>query len=91
MPKKTLHHPNLADDLDLFLSELCDDWDFCAGVKGANLLKDKNRPLTSKTFTDTVIRAEGMNPEDAHQWQRRIKRRFVQRYGHEVSEKSWKL
>jgi len=59
MPKKTLHHPDLAEDLNLFLEELCERWDFCAGVKGADLLKDKKRPLTSKVFTDTVILAEG--------------------------------
>jgi len=89
MPKKTLYHPNLADDLDILLADLCSDWDFCAGVTGEALLNDKKKPLTSKVFTDTVILAEGMKLEDAHQWQRRIKRRFVQRYGHEVNERSW--
>jgi len=73
MPKKTLHHPDLAEDLNLFLEELCEKWDFCAGVKGADLLKDKKKPLTSKRFTDTVILAEGMDLESEHQWQRRIK------------------
>ena len=90
MPKKTLHHPDLAEDLNLFLKDLCDEWDFCAGVTGQDLLKDK-KPLTSKRFTDTVILAEGMSLKEAHQWQRRIKRRFVQRYDHEVSERSWEL
>jgi len=89
MAKNTLYHPDLEQDLNILLEQLCADWDFCAGVTGADLLKDKKKPLTSKTFTDTVILAEGMKLEDAHQWQRRIKRKFVQRYGHEVSVKSW--
>ena len=91
MPKKTLHHPDLAEDLNLFLEELCEKWDFCSGVKGADLLKDKKKPLTAKRFSDAVILAEGMDLKGAHQWERRLKRLFVQRYGREVSEKTWVL
>jgi hypothetical protein len=81
----------LAEDLNLFLEELCEKWDFCAGVKGADLLKDKKKPLTAKRFSDAVILAEGMDLKGAHQWERRLKRLFVQRYGREVSEKTWVL
>lgn len=91
MPKKTLYHPHsLAEDLDILLGELCADWDFCAGVTGADLVKD-GKPLTSKRFTDTVILAEGMSLKSEANWIRRIKRRFVQRYGHEVSPRTWTL
>ena len=90
MPKKTLYHPNLADDLDILLGELCAEWDFCAGVKGEDLVKD-GKMLTPKRFTDTVILAEGMNLKSEANWIRRIKRRFVQRYGYEVSPRTWKL
>ncbi len=90
MSRKTLFHPDLADDLDILLDELCENWDFCAGVKGADLIKE-GKMLTSKVFTETVILAEGMKLEDETNWIRRIKRRFVQRYGHEVSEKSWRV
>ena len=90
MPKKTLYHPNLADDLDILLAELCEEWDFCAGVSSADLLKD-GKPLTSKRFTDTVILAEGMSLADEKNWARRIKRRFVQRYGQDVSPKNWQV
>jgi hypothetical protein len=31
-----------------------------------------------------------MNLKTAHHWQRRLKRRFVQRYGNEVNERIWK-
>ncbi len=90
MARKTLYHPNLADDLDILLAELCAEWDFCAGVKGADLTKD-GKMLTSKVFTETVIAAEGDSLTGVKNWTRRIKRRFVQRYGHEVSEATWTL
>lgn len=90
MARKTLYHPNLADDLDILLEELCTQWDFCAGLKGADLIKG-DKMLTSKIFTETVILAEGMKLQDEKNWIRRIKRRFVQRYGHEVSDRTWQL
>lgn len=90
MARKTLYHPELAEDLDILLGELCSEWDFCAGVKGAELVKD-GKMLTSKRFTEIVIAAEGMELTAKTNWTRRIKRRFVQRYGHEVSHKTWKL
>ncbi len=90
MARKTLYHPNLADDLDILLGELCAEWDFCAGIKGADLIEN-GKMLTSKVFTETVILAEGMTLKDEKNWIRRIKRRFVQRYGHEISESTWKL
>ena len=91
MPKKTLYHPgSLAEDLDVFLAELCEDWDFCAGVTGEQLVKT-NPLVTPKRFTDTVIVAEGMTLRDEANWLRRIKRRFVQRYGQEVNAKKWNI
>lgn len=90
MPKKTLYHPNLADDLDILLGELCEEWDFCACVKGEDLIKG-GKPLTPKRFTDTVILAEGMSLASEKNWIRRIKRRFKQRYGDEVSERTWQI
>ena len=90
MARKTLYHPNLADDLDILLGELCTQWDFCAGLKGADLIKG-DKMLTSKVFTETVILAEGMKLEDEKNWIRRIKRRFVQRYGLKVSDRTWQL
>ena len=83
-------HPVLAEDLNILLTDLCNEWDFCAGVKGEDLVKD-GKMLTQKRFTDTVILAEGMNLKSEANWIRRIKRRFVQRYGYEVSPRTWKL
>lgn len=83
-------HPELEADLDILLSDLCQEWDFCAGVTAKELLKD-GKPLTSKRFTDTVILAEGMTLADETNWVRRIKRKFVQRYGHEVSVRDYQI
>ena len=82
--------PDLEQDLKAFLHELCDDWDFCAEIKVKDLLLNKYKTLTPKIFADTLIVAEGMNLKTAHHWQRRLKRRFVQRYGNEVNERIWK-
>ena len=90
MPKKTLYHPELAEDLDILLGELCSEWDFCSDLTGAEMVKD-GKMLTSKRFTDMVLAAEGMEQNAKSNWHRRIKRRFVQRYGHEVSSKTWTL
>ena len=90
MPKKTLHHPDLAEDLNLFLEELCEKWDFCAGVRASDLLEG-SKPLTSKKFTDAVLDAESVLPGPRTGWERRIKRKFVQRYGHEVSTKTYSI
>lgn len=83
-------HPELEADLDILLSDLCQEWDFCAGLTAKQLLKD-GKPLTSKRFTDTVILAEGMTLADETNWVRRIKRKFVQRYGHEVSARDYQI
>ncbi|MEP1230112.1 MAG: hypothetical protein ABJG88_05510 [Litorimonas sp.] len=83
-------HPELEADLDILLSDLCQEWDFCAGVTAKQLLAG-GKPLTSKKFTDTVILTEGMALADETNWIRRIKRKFVQRYGHEVSIRDYQI
>ena len=64
-------------DTDLLLDALCADWDFCAGVRGADLVQGA-KPLTSKHFTDSVLDAEAELHGPRASWERR----FVQRYGH---------
>ena len=81
-------HPVLAEDLNVLLDDLCSEWDFCAGVRAADIL-DNKKMLTSKVFTDAVLDAETELPGPRAVWERRIKRKFVQRYGHEVSSKTY--
>jgi len=52
-------HPVLAEDLNILLTDLCNEWDFCAGVRAADLLEG-SKPLTSKKFTDAVLDAKNL-------------------------------
>jgi hypothetical protein len=89
MSRKDPRDPDLINDLDLLLQALCDEWDFCAGVKGADLVQG-SKPLTSKRFTDAVLDAEAELPGNRASWERRVKRRFVQRYGHSVTRREYR-
>ena len=89
MSRKDPRDPDLIRDLDLLLDALCEEWDFCAGVRGADLVQ-RAKPLTSKKFTDTVLDAENELPGNRASWERRVKRRFVQRYGHSVTRREYR-
>ncbi|WP_409432880.1 hypothetical protein ACJ3XI_11825 [Litorimonas sp. RW-G-Af-16] len=83
-------HPDLFGDLDVLLTDLTQEWDLNHGLTAKDLIEG-SKPLTSKVFTERVIIADGMKVEDEHHWVRRIKRKFVQRYGHEVSVKTYSI
>ncbi len=83
-------HPDLLADLNILLEDLTREWDLQHGLTAKDFITG-SKPLTSKQFTDRVIIADGMDPAKEHHWVRRIKRKFVQRYGHEVSVKTWQL
>lgn len=83
-------HPELEADLDILLSDMDTEWNFTAGLTAKELLKD-GKPLTSKRFTEELIKAEGLKPENETNMVRRVKRKFVQRYGHEVSRKDYSI
>lgn len=74
----------LVDDLEIFISDLCTEWDFCGGVSAEDLIAN-GKTLRSLDFINAVLIAEGMNPKTSVNWGRRIKRKFVQRYGQSVS------
>lgn len=89
MSRKDPRDTDLIRDLDLLLDLLCAEWDFCAGVRGADLVKG-DKPLTSKFFTDSVLDAETVLVGPRAAWERRIKRRFVQRYSHEITRREYR-
>lgn len=89
MSRKDPRDPDLIRDLDLLLNALCDEWNFCAGVRGSDLVQGA-KPLTSKRFTDAVLDAETELPGNRASWERRVKRRFVQRYGHSVTRREYR-
>jgi hypothetical protein len=83
-------HPDLDADLNILLSDMDTEWNFTAGLKAADLL-EANKPLTSKRFTESLIKAEGLNPDNETNMVRRVKRKFVQRYGHSVNRKDYSI
>ncbi len=74
----------LVDDLEILLSDLCTEWDFCSQISAVDLVAH-GKTLRALDFTNAVLAAEGMNPKNDVNWARRIKRKFVQRYGQSVS------
>ena len=76
-------------DLDLLLDALCDEWDFCAGVRGANLVQGAS-PSHPKNLRIQSGRGKRI-PGNRASWERRVKRRFVQRYGHSVTRRDYRL
>ena len=90
MSRSDERDPDLIKDVNLLLDALCEEWDFCAGVRAEQLIKGIV-PLTSKKFTDAVLDAETELPGARAGWERRIKRRFVQRYGHAITRRDYRL
>ena len=90
MPKRDPRSADLREDLDLLLDLLRDEWDFTGGVRAADLVQG-SKPLTSKRFTDTVLDAEDHIHGNRASWERRVKRRFVQRYGHAVNAREYRV
>jgi hypothetical protein len=75
----------LAADLDILLGDLCVRWGFCNRLSGGALL-GSGEPLTAHAFANAVLVAEGFpRPELKLDWQRRLRRLFVDRYGGAVS------
>ena len=90
MPKRDPRSPDLMEDLDLLLGLLRDEWDFEGGLRSSDLIEG-SQSLTSKRFPDTVLDAESVLSGNRASWERRVKRRFVQRYGHEIDRRSYRL
>ncbi|WP_141688036.1 hypothetical protein [Bradyrhizobium paxllaeri] len=80
--------PDLSKDIDLLLDDLCREWGFCNRLTAADLLAHE-APLSANEFARAVLQAEGMNSELETSWMRRIKERFVDRYGASVSPESY--
>jgi hypothetical protein len=74
----------LADDLDLFLQELADKWNYVNDLTGKDIIAKKS-PVTALDFTRAVLIADGLKPDSEPNLMRQIKRKFIQRYGLEVA------
>ena len=88
MPVKQQRAATLDEDLDMFLDELCAKWNYRNELTGAELIARKS-PVTALDFTRAVLEAEGLKPDSEHNLVRQIKRKFIQRYGLEVSPETF--
>ncbi|MGB7206786.1 MAG: hypothetical protein WBD37_15050 [Anderseniella sp.] len=71
---------NLADDLDLFLTELADKWNYVNDLRGEDIVAGK-LPVTALNFANAILIADGLKPDNEPNLVRQIKRKFIQRYG----------
>jgi hypothetical protein len=84
IPWSKKRSPDLVEDLNILLGDLCVQWGFCNQLGGDDLIRD-HQPITADGFAWAVLQAEGMNPEYELEWRRKMKRLFVDRYGQSVS------
>ena len=88
MPVKQQRAAKLAEDLDLLLEELSAKWNFSNELTGAELIARKS-PVTALDFTRAVLVAEGLKPDNEPNLVRQVKRKFVQRYGLQITPEAY--
>ena len=88
MPIKQKRAATLDEDLDMFLDELCAKWHYRNDLAGEELIAKKS-PVTAIDFTRAVLVAEGLKPENEPNLVRQIKRKFIQRYGLQVTRETY--
>jgi hypothetical protein len=69
----------LEADLEAFLQELSEEWEFAAMPDARALLK-AYPILEAHRLARAVLEADGLKPDREPSWMRKIKRRFAQRY-----------
>ncbi len=88
MAVKQQRGSNLAEDLDLFLAELADKWNYVNDLTGDEIIAGKS-PITALDFTRMVLVADGLKPDNEPNLVRQIKRKFIQRYGLQVTPETY--
>jgi len=88
MPVKQQRAATLDEDLDMFLDELCAKWNYRNELTGDELIAKKS-PVTAIDFTRAVLEADGLKPDNEPNLVRQIKRKFIQRYGLQVSPETY--
>lgn len=71
------------------LDELCVEWGFCIPPNDAEIIKEE-KYLEADEFACKVLIAEGMDPEYEIRWRRKIRNKFVDQFGHEISVNDFK-
>lgn len=69
--------------IEKLLNDLCTEWGFCINPEHAKNLKNSRR-LESDEFACAVLKAEGMDSELEVEWRRKIRNRFIERFGNEI-------
>lgn len=75
---------SLIKDINVLLDQLCQEWGFCNALTGDQLVTSA-KEVSADHFAEAVLTAEGMNPEYELEWRRRIRAKFVDRYGATIS------
>ena len=88
MPVKQQRAATLEEDLDMLLDEVCAKWHYRNELTGTELIARKS-PVTAIDFTRAVLVAEGLKPDNEPNLVRQVKRKFIQRYGLEVSPETY--
>ena len=84
----TKRRDDLIEDLNLLLDDFCMQWGFCNRLRAEHLLQP-GKMLSAEEFACAVLQTEGMNAEHEPEWRRRMRKKFVERYGASVSIESY--
>ena len=76
----SLRITSLERDLRWLLDDLCTQWGFCISAEACDQIVRRSS-LSADEFANLVLEAEGMNPEREIEWFRRIRDRFIERFG----------
>jgi hypothetical protein len=75
----------LKKELEYLLYDLCVDLGFCISQNDAERIASATT-LEADEFACLVIEAEGMNPEYEKQWRRKIREKFIEKFGSEFQQ-----
>lgn len=72
-----------------FLDDLCVDWGFCIDPASLKRLICSDY-INADEFACSILKAEGMNAEVEIGWRRKIRNRFIEKFGKEISKDDFK-
>ena len=84
---KTKH--TMYDAVGSLLNDLCVEWGFCIAPADAEILKEE-KFIEADEFACKVLIAAGMHPEHDKRWRKKIRNKFVEQFGHEISLNEFK-
>jgi hypothetical protein len=85
MTQRRLRESSLEKRLSDLLTALCVEWGFCIPPDDFDRIASSQH-LTADEFATEVLKAEGFDhPEYELRWHRKIKRRFIDRFGEAAS------